>query len=134
MSFINIYNINVRYDIKLFFSFSAEHIMPMIPLGLKETKDIDFQDPFKVSPDSTRRPVFRIIVFMIFHSSNSPLSPFTREVVRLDCLQNFRGSFLPSRDPSHPFELVWLPSENREDPKVGQSRGELAEMSRAAEL
>lgn len=25
----------------------AEHIMPMIPLGLKETKDIDFQDPFK---------------------------------------------------------------------------------------
>lgn len=23
--------------------------MPMIPLGLKETKDIDFRDPFKVS-------------------------------------------------------------------------------------
>ncbi|KMR05080.1 rhophilin-2-like isoform x5 protein [Lasius niger] len=32
----------------------VEPIMPMIPLGLKETKDIDFQDPFKVSPDSTR--------------------------------------------------------------------------------
>ncbi|KAH0535824.1 hypothetical protein KQX54_019553 [Cotesia glomerata] len=25
-----------------------EPVMPMIPLGLKETKDIDFQDPFKV--------------------------------------------------------------------------------------
>ncbi|KAF7398780.1 hypothetical protein HZH68_007418 [Vespula germanica] len=24
-------------------------VMPMIPLGLKETKDIDFRDPFKVS-------------------------------------------------------------------------------------
>lgn len=29
--------------------FSEEPAMPMIPLGLKETKDIDFQDPFKVS-------------------------------------------------------------------------------------
>ncbi|XP_050427049.1 rhophilin-2 [Adelges cooleyi] len=26
---------------------SAEHIMPMIPLGLKETKDIDFKDAFQ---------------------------------------------------------------------------------------
>jgi len=31
------------------FSSSDEPIMPMIPLGLKETKDIDFRDPFKVS-------------------------------------------------------------------------------------
>ena len=29
--------------------------MPMIPLGLKETKDIDFRDPFKVRVSHTRR-------------------------------------------------------------------------------
>ncbi|KAL0116693.1 hypothetical protein PUN28_009957 [Cardiocondyla obscurior] len=31
-----------------------EPIMPMIPLGLKETKDIDFRDPFKVSFETTQ--------------------------------------------------------------------------------
>lgn len=36
------------------FSFSDEPVMPMIPLGLKETKDIDFRDPFKVSSESAR--------------------------------------------------------------------------------
>jgi hypothetical protein len=29
--------------------FSTEPVMPMIPLGLKETKEIDFREPFKVS-------------------------------------------------------------------------------------
>lgn len=29
--------------------------MPMIPLGLKETKDIDFRDPFKVRVSHTPR-------------------------------------------------------------------------------
>lgn len=28
-------------------SYSTDAIMPMIPLGLKETKEIDFRDPFK---------------------------------------------------------------------------------------
>lgn len=27
--------------------FSTDAVMPMIPLGLKETKEIDFRDPFK---------------------------------------------------------------------------------------
>lgn len=27
--------------------YSTDAIMPMIPLGLKETKEIDFRDPFK---------------------------------------------------------------------------------------
>lgn len=40
--------------------FSEEPAMPMIPLGLKETKDIDFQDPFKVS-------VYMKVI--LFHSS-----------------------------------------------------------------
>lgn len=35
--------------------------MPMIPLGLKETKDIDFRDPFKVSAGSIRRSIYEIV-------------------------------------------------------------------------
>lgn len=30
-----------------FLFFSTDAVMPMIPLGLKETKEIDFRDPFK---------------------------------------------------------------------------------------
>jgi hypothetical protein len=33
----------------LLVGFSTESVMPMIPLGLKETKEIDFREPFKVS-------------------------------------------------------------------------------------
>lgn len=34
--------------------FSAEPNTPMIPLGLKETKEIDFREPFKVSLGQAR--------------------------------------------------------------------------------
>lgn len=34
-------------SVELYQSDSTDSVMPMIPLGLKETKDIDFRDPFK---------------------------------------------------------------------------------------
>lgn len=44
--------------------------MPMIPLGLKETKDIDFLDPFKVSRLERRANSLRIIVIRDNESSS----------------------------------------------------------------
>lgn len=44
--------------------------MPMIPLGLKETKDIDFRDPFKVS------------TFYLY-------SYFSLKLIQVERLQNF---------------------------------------------
>lgn len=31
----------------LFFLHSKDCVMPMVPLGLKETKEVDFREPFK---------------------------------------------------------------------------------------
>lgn len=35
------------FIIQIYFYFSTKDVMPMIPLGLKETKEIDFRDAFK---------------------------------------------------------------------------------------
>lgn len=53
--------------------FSEEPVMPMIPLGLKETKDIDFRDPFKVSRD-------RRAVELSESSSFAIMNPYRRIV------------------------------------------------------
>ncbi|KAG8222092.1 hypothetical protein J437_LFUL000855 [Ladona fulva] len=34
-------------SVEVYQSESSEPVMPMIPLGLKETKEIDFREPFK---------------------------------------------------------------------------------------
>ena len=47
--FIDKVNVFLMYLMTMYFCFSDEMFMPLIPLGLKETKEIDFRDPFKVS-------------------------------------------------------------------------------------
>lgn len=39
----------VANETQFLFPSSPEPMMPMVPLGLKETKEIDFREPFKVS-------------------------------------------------------------------------------------
>lgn len=40
------YNKNLRFHSSSLFHFSVEAVMPMIPLGLKETKEVNFLEPF----------------------------------------------------------------------------------------
>lgn len=45
--FVSLFNVLLKFSrFRIFLNFSQDGIMPMIPLGLKETKEIDFMEPF----------------------------------------------------------------------------------------
>jgi hypothetical protein len=57
--------------------------MPMIPLGLKETKEIEMQEPFRVCPNlSVSYRLLIVVLVKYIYNSYSTKSPLMHAVIK----------------------------------------------------